>query len=497
MRRRSKMADLTPRAPAQRPLLWPDDVLDLQEQLLDVRPEEPLYLVGGAVRDALLHRPIPDLDFVTPGDAVLLARRVADALNAEVFVMDTERGVARVLHDRPDGRKVMDFTRFRGADLLADLQARDFTINALCVDFRGDLSQLIDPLNGEQDVLSKQVRLCAASALADDPLRVLRAVRQSVQLGFRLLPPVVQAIRAAAPGLTQVSHERLRDEFFKVLSLDNADAALRVMQALGLMRYIVPELEQLPNHAQTPPYVFDAWQHTLYAVERLIAILTAISPRRTDQTAASFDLGMLIIQLDRYRRLLNQHLSERWANERSHQALLVLAALLHRVGLGAEDERRSRMAIAERVADDLRLSNAEKKRLTQSVGAFAMIYELPRYDRLGSHRYWFALGEAGIDALLVGMAYILAMHGAYLPQDMWLDRVELAIQLLSDYFDRYEQVVNPPPLIDGNELMRLLGVSRGPLVGQLLTALREAQVLGDVTDAESAVRYARGALGGL
>jgi poly(A) polymerase/tRNA nucleotidyltransferase (CCA-adding enzyme) len=491
------MADLTPRAPAQRPLLWPDDVLDLQERLLDVRPDEPLYLVGGAVRDALLHRPIPDLDFVTPGDAVLLARRTADALDAEVFVMDAERGVARVLYDRADGRKVMDFTRFRGVDLLADLQARDFTINALCVDFRGDLSQLIDPLNGERDVLNKQVRLCSAGALADDPLRVLRAVRQSVQLGFRLLPEVVQAIRAVSSGLAQVSHERLRDEFFKVLSLDNADAALRVMQALGLMKYIVPELARLPNHEQASPYVFDAWQHTLYAVERLIAILTAISPRRTDQTAASFDLGMLIIQLDRYRRLLNQHLSEHWANERSHQALLVLAALLHRVDLATADGRQTRLSIAERVADDLRLSNAEKKRLAQIVGAFAAIHELPRYERLASHRFWFALGGAGIDALLVGMAHILAMYGAYLPQDVWLDRVELAIQLLADYFDHYEQVVNPPPLIDGNELMRLLGIAPGPQVGQLLTVLREAQVLGDVTDAESAVRYARGALGGL
>lgn len=491
------MADLTPRAPAQRPLLWPDDVLDLQDRLLDVRPEERLYLVGGAVRDALLHRPIPDLDFVTPGDAVLLARRAADALDAEVFVMDAERGVARVLHDRPDGRKVMDFTRFRGADLLADLQARDFTINALCVDFRGDLSQLIDPLNGERDVLSKQVRLCAASALADDPLRVLRAVRQSVQLGFRLMPEVVQAIRASSAALTQVSPERLRDEFFKALNLDNADAALRVMQVLGLMGYIVPELAQLPSHEQSPPYVFDAWQHTLYAVERLIAILTAISPRRTDQTAASFDLGMLIIQLDRYRRPLNQHLGEHWANDRSHQALLVLAALLHRVGLAAEDERRSRITITERVADDLRLSNAEKKRLTQVVGTFETIHTLLRYDRLESHRFWFALGGAGIDALLVGMAHILAMYGAYLPQDVWLDRVELATQLLSDYFDRYEQVVNPPPLIDGNELMRVLGITPGPQVGQLLTALREAQVLGDVTDEESALRYARGALGGL
>ncbi|XWX04722.1 hypothetical protein VZO05_04030 [Aggregatilineales bacterium SYSU G02658] len=491
------MADPTPRAPLQRPLLWPDEVFDLQERLLDVRPEEPLYLVGGAVRDALLHRPIPDLDFVTPSDAVRLARRVADALNAEVFVMDAERGVARVLYESASGRKVMDFTRFRGADLLADLQARDFTINALCVDFRGDLQQLIDPLNGERDLLNKQVRLCSSNALAEDPLRALRAVRQSVQLGFRLMPDVVQAVREAAPHLVRVSKERLRDEFFKLLSLENVDAGLRVLQALKLLEYVMPGLGQLVNREQPPPCVFDAWQHTLYAIERLTAILTAISPRRTDQTAASFDLGMLVIQLDRYRRQLNEHLSEHWANERSHQALLVLATLLHRVEGGAAGEPLTPVSMAERAADDLRLSNAEKKRLVQIVGSFATIDELPSYDLLASHRYWFMLGGAGIDALLVGMAHILATYGSHLPQDLWLQRVDLAVHLLSDYFDRYEQVVNPPVLVDGNELMRLLGLPSGPQVGQLLTALREAQVLGNVTDVESAVRYARGALGGL
>ena len=491
------MNDLTPRLPAQRPLLWSDDILDLQERLWDVSRADPLYLVGGAVRDALLHRPILDLDFATPGDAVLLARRVANALDGDVFVMDAERGVARVIYQSAAGRRWMDFTRFRGRDLLADLQARDFTINALCVDFRGDMSLLIDPLGGEQDVLNKRVRLCAPHALVDDPLRTLRAVRQSVQLGFRLLPEVVTGIRQAASGLANVSRERLRDEFFKLLELDKADAGLRVLQALHLMEHILPEVAQLPSYAPTAPYVFDGWQHTLYAVDRLIAILTAVSPRRTDQTAASFDLGMLVIQLDRYRRPLNAHISQIWANERPHQALLVLATLLHRAALAPDHNAQTSTsaAVAEHAADELRLSNAEKKRLAQIVSAFQTIYTLPKYDLLASHRFWFTLGEAGIDALLVGMAHILAMYGSHLPQDLWLDRVDLAIHLLSDYFDRHAQVVNPTPLVDGVYLMQALGLRSGPQVGQLLSAIREAQVLGEVTNAEEAIRYARAALG--
>src|SRR5690606_30534731 len=125
------MGDLTPREP-HRPLRWPDFVERLQDILAE--NAQPIYIVGGAVRDALLERQLTDLDLAVAKDAIPLARRIANALRGDFFVLDAERDVGRVLVDTPDGRFMIDVARFRGDDLLADLNDRDFTINAMAVD---------------------------------------------------------------------------------------------------------------------------------------------------------------------------------------------------------------------------------------------------------------------------------------------------------------------------------------------------------------------------
>jgi tRNA nucleotidyltransferase/poly(A) polymerase len=91
------MSDLSPRKPKNRQLLWPDSILDIQEKLLDLAIDVPLYIVGGAVRDAFLSRPVKDIDLATSGDSIRIARQITNALNGDIYVMDAERGVARVL----------------------------------------------------------------------------------------------------------------------------------------------------------------------------------------------------------------------------------------------------------------------------------------------------------------------------------------------------------------------------------------------------------------
>ena len=142
------MAELTPHEP-YRPLVWPDVVYDLQDMVADA--PQPVYIVGGAVRDALLHRPVTDIDLAAASGGIALARRLANALHGDFFVLDAERDVGRTLVDTPQGRLIIDVARFRGEDLLADLSDSDFTINEMAVDLKGDLRLLIDPLCGEQD----------------------------------------------------------------------------------------------------------------------------------------------------------------------------------------------------------------------------------------------------------------------------------------------------------------------------------------------------------
>ncbi|MBO9309396.1 MAG: CCA tRNA nucleotidyltransferase, partial [Chloroflexi bacterium] len=157
----------------------------LVSALLPIVGEAEVYLVGGCVRDALLRRPSHDLDLATPSDGRQLARRIANALKGDYYALDPERQVGRAIVRYDGVRYTVDVARFRGGSLEEDLRGRDFTVNAIAVPLRGDLQALIDPLNGMRDLFDKRLRRCSPEAIRDDPIRALRAIRQSVQ--FKLL----------------------------------------------------------------------------------------------------------------------------------------------------------------------------------------------------------------------------------------------------------------------------------------------------------------------
>lgn len=472
--------DVTPRAPSKRPLLWPDRLLDLQDSLstLDL---PPLYIVGGAVRDALLNRPVYDFDLTTPaGDAIKAARRIADHFKGDIFVMDRERDVARVFLDFPEGRINLDVAGFRGKTLADDLEGRDFTINAMAADLHGDLSQIIDPLGGEHDLDVKVLRRCSSTSLDSDPVRSLRAVRQSVALGLKIEPETLKDIKRVVPQLHTISPERVRDEWVKLLALDRPAAALRVANALGLLKAIIPEAASIETA--------DAWERTLLAVEKLGQILHVISYQRTDSSAAAFDLGMMVIQFDRYRKPLNTHLAQIWPNERPQRSLLIMALLLQAVGL---ETGRDAASIAEHRATALKYSSGEVKRIVTVVQAAPRLLDQAEWPPLAQHRFWHRYGEAGHDVILAALAHYLGEVGTEIVQNEWLMRVDRARTLLAAYYDLHEEIVAPPPVVNGDDLLTMIGQPRGPWVGRALERIREAQVLGEVKTAEDALALAR------
>ena len=435
----------------RRPLFWPDDVLDLHDLLLD---EGPVYIVGGAVRDAYLHRPVHDLDLAVPAQAIKLARRIANQLDADFYVLDQERDVGRVLVDK--GRLVIDVARFRGDALVADLADRDFTCNAMAVDLTGEVGQLIDPLNGEDDLAKRIVRRCSPHAIADDPIRALRAVRQSVQLNARIEPATLADIRSIS--LDAVSPERLRDELVKLLSLQRPGAALRVARALNVLP--VPLMDE-----------------RLVLVEKLNGILSTISRRRTDETAATFGYGMIVMGLDVFRQRLLVHIERTWPGDRSHASLMLFAAMFQ----SAE--------MAEQYAVDLRWSGSEKKHIVAVLRRAAEVLSLAT-DDLSLHRFWRQAGDAGIDAGLMALADYLAGAGVELDQDAWVQQIEQVQIVLDAWFNRHETVVEPPPLLDGHDLMERLDLEPGPQIGELLTLIREGQVTGSITTVDEALAAA-------
>lgn len=363
-----------PIAPMNLPfrLDWPP----LINALLPLIGEAELYLVGGAVRDAILRRPSHDLDLATPENGTYWARLMANRLKGAYFPLDEERGVGRAIIEFQGERYHLDVARFRGDSLEADLHGRDFTMNAIAVRLQGDMQMVLDPLDGVKDLMEKRLRRCAPDSIESDPIRALRAIRQSVQFKLMIEPQTRADLRMHGPKMIKTSAERLRDEFMTLLGGPRPNVALRTLDALGLLAPIVPEVTAMRGVAQSAPHIYDVWEHTLNVVERLDSILHTISPQRTDDSAADSAQGMIVYFLDRYRRGLQEHIGSALSNGRSVRAMLVLIALLHDCGkpqtksvdadgkihfykhelLGAE--------MAEARAMALRLSNEEIGRIT-------------------------------------------------------------------------------------------------------------------------------------
>ena len=477
-----------------------------------------VYLVGGAVRDALLGRPTHDLDFALERDAIKLARRVANTLKADFYPLDPERDTGRVLVTNEDGtRTMLDFSAFRGPDpstgsgqsLEADLRCRDFTLNAIALNLNDNT--IHDPLGGAMDLKEKRLRSCSPSAFTDDPVRILRGIRLAANFGFHILPETRALMKEAVGLLGNVSSERLRDELFRILDGPQPAACLRALDLLGVLDRVLPELSTLKGVEQIPPHVHDVWDHTLAVVSYLESVLAALMPDTNPDKTNDLFKGLLELRIGRYRQQIGEYLSTPLAADRSLRGLLFLAALYHDVAkpqakkvdeegqlrFWGHDQQGAEIA-AER-ARLLALSNDEIQRLETIIQNHMRIhFHTNRLMREGKppsrravYRFFRDAGPAGVDICLLTLADLRATYEQTLPQETWAACLDVVRTMLAAWFEKREEQIAPPSLVDGNDLMRELSLQPGPLVGKLLEALREAQAVGTVTTHVEALSYAR------
>lgn len=180
---------------------------------LELMPQ-PVYLVGGAVRDAILgkKREYLDLDFILPIDAVKTAKNIAAYYKAGFVLLDAERQIARVVFPNA----TVDIAQQEGDNLETDLKRRDFTVNAIA--FNPHTQNLIDPLHGYDDIEKRLLRMVSPKNLEDDPLRLMRGYRQAAQLGFEIESVTQATIQKLAPHLSKVAAERVRTELGYMLA---------------------------------------------------------------------------------------------------------------------------------------------------------------------------------------------------------------------------------------------------------------------------------------
>jgi len=479
------------------------------------RPYAEVFLVGGAVRDAVQGWTSHDLDFATAGDAVQIARSVADQLGGAFYLLDGQRGTARVVltadAGSASGRITLDFARFRGNTLGEDLANRDLTLNAMALPVATDQPMcIIDPLGSQRDIANRIMRAAGPTAMMDDPVRCLRAVRQAFQFGYQIEPETRQAIREAAGALAGISAERIRDEFCRLIVGPLPAGALRLLDEFDLLGVLLPEVEQLRHVVQSPPHTSDAFRHTLQVVEVLDQLVDALTGAGSPARDGWPGEGMAQCQarLARLAEPISRHLARPTAGDRTGRATLFMSAVLHDVGKSftgsTGEDGRIRFSGHEQAGADLAaararalaLSSQEVRDLTTIVGHHMRPAWLANTTSGGAisrrciYRFFRDVGTVGLDICLLSLADSLSKGS---PPDLtdWSNRLNVVETLLEHYYLRPQETVQPPRLLGGRDLMAHLALAPGPEVGQLLEIIREAQAAGEVETAQDALDLAQ------
>jgi poly(A) polymerase/tRNA nucleotidyltransferase (CCA-adding enzyme) len=422
------------------------------KKLLQQFPGAEIYLVGGAVRDILLERATKDYDFVV---GKVEARGLEKFLSGlgEVNLVGKSFGVFKFAPDgiaeklepfdialprtehagMSGGYKDFEIQSDKDLPLAKDLGRRDFTINALAWDLKNKI--LIDEFDGLKDLKDKIIRAIGKpeQRFQEDYTRMLRAIRFSCQLDFAIEAHTLLVINKKAKFISSISKERIQTEIEKIVMSPRAEEGVRLLQQIGLLEVLIPELEAGVGMSQNKAHIYDIYEHSVRA------------------------LGV--------------------AAQRDYKLEIRLAALLHDVGKPITKEGEGVDATFYN-HDQVGAKLAKKilKRLNFSNDVIDYVTHLVRY-----HMFYYALdtvSDAGVRRLLnrLGKDNIDDFISVRICDRLGMGRPKAKPWKLIELERRFKEVVLDPITpkmlaINGTELMEILKVKPGPRVGLILSAL--------------------------
>ncbi|MER5781061.1 CCA tRNA nucleotidyltransferase [Streptomyces mobaraensis] len=421
-----------------------------------------LALVGGSVRDALLGRLGNDLDFTTdarPDDVLKIVRPWADTV-WEVGIafgtvgcrksgFDLEITTYRSeAYDRTSRKPEVSY----GDSIEEDLVRRDFTVNAMAVALPE--KEFIDPHNGLEDLAARILRTPGTpeESFSDDPLRMMRAARFAAQLDFEVAPEVVTAMKEMAGRLEIVSVERVRDELNKLILSDHPRKGLRLMVDTGLAALVLPELPALRLERDEHHRHKDVYEHSLTVLDQAIGLE---APR--DEPGGGPDLT------------------------------LRLAALLHDIGKPRTRrfEKDGRVSFHHHEVVGAKMT---KSRMTKLKYPNELVKDVSRLVELHLRFHGYGTGEWTDSAVrrYVRDAGPLLDRLHKLTRSDCTTRNKRKAQALSQAYDglerriadlqQKEQLDAIRPDLDGNDIMRILGIAPGPQVGKAYQHMLELRL---------------------
>ncbi|HEY1268469.1 MAG TPA: CCA tRNA nucleotidyltransferase [Candidatus Binatia bacterium] len=409
------------------------------------------YFAGGSVRDMLLGRDPDDYDIATaarPEDIRKIFPRTLEVGAQFGIILVLSDGdafeVATFRYDGPylDGRRPSEV---RYAGLEEDIRRRDFTVNGLMYDPLED--RLIDLVGGRDDLSRRRIRAIgdAHARFQEDRLRMIRAARFSASLGFEIERDTLDAIRAEAAHITQVSWERIGEEITRILTEGGARRGFEIMDATGLLPHILPEIAAMHGVEQSPDYhpEGDVFVHTMLVLEKLA------------EPAETVAYGALL-----------HDVAKPVTAGRNEQ----------RITFYGHTEQGAEMAVA--ILKRLKRSRSVWERVAYIVKSHLRPVQAPKMRVSTLKRF---LGEPGIHELLeVVRLDALASNGDLQYYDFCRQRMA----------ELKHEEIHPPPLVTGKDLIAL-GLEPGPMFHEILDRIKEAQLEGELRDRQAALEWVK------
>ncbi len=430
-----------------------------------------IYVVGGYVRDIIMGNNLSDLDIMVVGDGIQFARELASKIEGNSLVPFEKFGTAQIvlnsdLIEIASARSESYDSNSRNpkinsADLMTDLSRRDFTVNSMAISLNtSEFGQLHDPYNGIQDLNKRiiQTPLDPDKTFSDDPLRMLRAIRFSSQLQFQIDSKVKNSIKNKTQRIEIISAERITSELYKILASNVPSEGLELLQELGLMQILLPEISALFGLEQPSEWHHkDIFYHTLQVVDNIA--------KQTNNTNLRFaallhDIGKPITRRLDKRRGWTFH---------GHDA----------VGANMIDRVARRMKLSNETRDYL------KKLTLLHLRPIALAKEGVTDSAI--RRLLISVGDEVEDLMTLCRADITSKNPKLVQRYLGnFDRVDRLMREVSER-DAYRSFQSP---IRGAQIMEECKLSPGKIVGEIKKAIEEAILDGKINnDYESAYAY--------
>lgn len=446
-----------------------DKVLELLKNY-----DEDIYLVGGAVRDYLLGKTTCDKDILV-NNAESFAKEFARKNNATFITLDSENKIYRVV--LRDKINYLDITEPIEGSLEKDLRRRDFTINAIAINLK--TKEITDINNGQEDIKNRVIRSISEDNLVDDPLRILRAFRFSATLGFEIEQGTLEQIKRHKDLILNPAKERVNYEILKLFQGEYTPQVL--LMASDIIELLYPVFTDVKKVPKNTHHHLGLYEHSVETVNQIQQIYNTSSDE------------------------VKEHMNKVDFGGFSRLAHLKFAGFFHDIGKFStwtiEGDRHRFIKhddVGSKMAKEILKQNKFSKKQIEYITSMIKNHIYPSQvvsaeninDKIYM-RYIRKMEDNVIDNIILAQADRLSARGSAITDDIVKDNIDRLNKLLEFYIMIKPKLKPIPKLLTGQEIMEIKNIPQSPILGKIISALKEEQSEGNILTKAEAVEFVK------